>query len=81
MGLIGTMLTLLFGGGRNTVVETAEMFRENAEAGAQRAHAAQEHALAQLAAEFAQVHTGPFDRLMDGVNRILWEPWDCFWPR
>ena len=70
MGVIGTLLGFLFGGGRNAIVETAQVFRENAEAGAQRADAAQEHALAQLSAEFAQAHTGPFDRLMDGVNRI-----------
>jgi len=70
MGIIGTVLNLLFGGGRNAIVETAQVFRENAEAGAKRAHNAQEHALAQLAAEFSRADTGVFDRIMDGVNRI-----------
>lgn len=70
MGMIGTLLSFLFGGGRNAIVETAQVFRENAEAGAERAHIAQDHALAQFAAEFAQAQTGPFDHLMDGVNRI-----------
>lgn len=70
MGMIGTLLSFLFGGGRNAIAETAEVFRENAEAGARRAHVAQEHAMAQLAAEFAQTQTGAFDRLMDAVNRI-----------
>ena len=70
MGLIGTFLTLLFGGGRNALAENAEVFRENAEAGAERALHAQDKALAQLAAEFARNNKGAFDRVMDGVNRI-----------
>ena len=36
MGLIGTILTTIFGGGRNVVAETVGTFRENAENGAER---------------------------------------------
>lgn len=36
MGLISGLLRLLFGDERNLVRETAEVFRENAEAGAER---------------------------------------------
>ena len=70
MGLIEKLLVLVFGGGRNAVVETAQVFRENAEAGAQRAYQSQEQALAQLAAEFAGARKGWFDSAMDGINRI-----------
>ena len=70
MGLIEKLLSVLFGYGRNAVVETAQVFRENAEAGAARAHDAQGAALAQLAAEFSRAQKGGFDRIMDGVNRI-----------
>lgn len=69
MGLIGQAFSLLFGGG-NVVRETAEVFRENAEASAQRGAALQGAALAQFAAEFALPRQGFFDRLIDGVNRI-----------
>lgn len=60
----------MFGGGRNMVRETAEVFRENAEAGAQRAVAVQGAALQQFAGEFAVARKGGFDRFMDGVNRV-----------
>jgi len=46
------------------------VFRENAEAGAQRAHAVQGQAIAQYGAEFAQARQGGFDRFMDGINRL-----------
>lgn len=69
-GLVGTALRGLFGDGRNVVVETAEVFRANAEASAGRAHALDSAALAQLSAEFAPRQRGWFDRLMDGVNRL-----------
>lgn len=59
-----------FGGGRNLVRETAEVFRENAEAGAARAVTVQGQAMAQFGAEFAVPRRGLFDRLMDGLNRL-----------
>ncbi|MEQ3626593.1 MAG: holin family protein [Celeribacter sp.] len=70
MGMIGGLMTLLFGSGRNVIRETAEVFRENTEAGAVRAAAHQDAALSQFAAEFAQARMGRFDRVMDGLNRL-----------
>ena len=70
MGLISRAMGLVFGGSRNVVAETAEVFRENAEAAAQRAAGAQTGAMAQFAAEFAVPRRGWFDRFMDGVNRL-----------
>ncbi len=70
MGLIGKFLTLIFGGGRNAVVETAEVFRVNAEAADARSADLQGAALAQLAAEFTRVRKGWYDRFIDGLNRV-----------
>ncbi len=74
MGLIARAMGLVFGGGfgggRNVVAETAEVFRENAEAAAGRAAAIQSGAMGQFAQEFAVPRQGWFDRLMDGVNRV-----------
>lgn len=70
MGLIGKVLTLVFGGGRNVVRETAEVFRENAEAGAARAQDVQIAAMDGFRAEFLEGQRGAFDRVMDGVNRL-----------
>lgn len=70
MGLIDGVFSLLFGGGRNVLRETAEVFRENAEAGAERQSDMQGQTLEQFAAEFAQRPRGAFDRFMDGVNRV-----------
>lgn len=70
MGLISSVMGLLFGGNRNVVRETAELFRENSEAGAQRSHSAQTQAMTQFGAEFAQPTQGAFDRFMDGLNRL-----------
>ncbi len=70
MGGLGNILTLIFGGGRNVVVETAAAFRENSEAGAQRKAEAQMAALAQYGAEFSHPEKGQFDRFMDGLNRL-----------
>lgn len=69
MGLIGGIIELLFGSGRNVVKETTEVFRENAEAGAERTLGLQQATLAQFAEEFGRQATG-FDRVMDGINRI-----------
>lgn len=70
MGLISHLFGLLFGEGRNVVVQTAEVFRENAEAGATRASEAQAQALAQFGLEFRAAQRSRFDRLMDAVNRL-----------
>ncbi len=70
MGLIDGFLTFLFGGGRNVIRETAEIFSQNSEAGAKRAHAVQAQAMQQFGAEFAGARQGLFDRVMDGVNRL-----------
>ncbi|WP_039019121.1 holin family protein [Halocynthiibacter namhaensis] len=70
MTVIGDVLNFIFGGGRNVVAETVEVFRENAEAGAKRDATAQTAALTQYGAEFAHPQKGMFDRFMDGVNRL-----------
>ena len=70
MGLINEIAGSLFGGGRNIVAETAEVFRVNAEAEAQRDASASHMALAQFAAEFEGARQGWFDRFVDGLNRL-----------
>lgn len=70
MGLMGNLLDLVFGGRRNILAETAEVFRENAEAGAVRAADLRLGAMTQFAAEFAAPRAGLFDRIMDAVNRL-----------
>ncbi|MBC57526.1 MAG: carboxylesterase [Confluentimicrobium sp.] len=70
MGLIDGMFTLLFGNGRNVLRDTAQVFRENAEAGAGRDLARSDAALAQFTAEFARAERGLFDRIIDGLNRL-----------
>ena len=72
MALIEGILTALFGPGRNILRETAEVFRENAEAQARREGLRSEAALGQFASEFGRDASGRgrFDRLMDGVNRV-----------
>lgn len=70
MGLIGQLFNLIFGGGRNAVAETVEVFRENAEAGAERQSDIRKQTMVQFASEFAPRQRGWFDRFMDGVNRL-----------
>ncbi|MEO1139546.1 MAG: holin family protein, partial [Pseudomonadota bacterium] len=70
MGLIERVLSAVFGGGRNAVAETAEVFRVNAENADARAAEIQSAALAQLSAEFALERKGWYDRFIDGLNRI-----------
>lgn len=70
MGMIAGILNLIFGGGRNVMRETAEIFTENAEAGAQRAQALRGQAMQQFGAEFVVPRQGAFDRFMDGLNRL-----------
>lgn len=70
MGLIGKFMSAIFGDGRNVLVDTVQVFRENAENGAVRDADAKSAALAQLAAEFAGSRKGWFDRFIDGINRL-----------
>jgi len=70
MGLVEAIFSLLFGGGRNVLKETAEVFRENTEASSARLAGLQNAALAQFAAEFAVERKGVFDRFMDAINRL-----------
>lgn len=68
--MIGTFLGMLFGGGRNAIRETVEVFRPNAEAAELRAAAKSAAALSQFASEFALERRGWFDRFIDGLNRL-----------
>jgi hypothetical protein len=70
MGLISNFLTFLFGSGRNVVRETAEIFRENTENGAERSVMLQQQAMVQFSQEFQAPKKGAFDRFMDGLNRL-----------
>jgi hypothetical protein len=70
MGLIDLLLGTVFGGGRNVIRETAEVFRENAEAGSERAYDVQIEAMGLHAEEFKRTGKGRFDAFMDGVNRL-----------
>lgn len=69
MGLIERLFDILFGGGRNVVAETAEVFRVNAENADIRDAERRQAALAQFATEF-DGQAGRFDRLVDAVNRL-----------
>ncbi|WIY25045.1 holin family protein [Parasedimentitalea psychrophila] len=64
------LLKMIFGGGRNVITETAEVFMENTEAGAQRRADYAQSALGQFGAEFPVERKGWFDRFMDGLNRL-----------
>lgn len=70
MGLIERIFRGVFGDGRNVIVETAQVFRENAEGAAVRQADIKQHTMQQFAAEFAVPRVGGFDRLMDGLNRL-----------
>lgn len=70
MALIDTILGAVFGGGRNVLRETAEVFRENAEVGATRDIALRQAALAQFGAEFTLARQSWFDRAVDAANRL-----------
>lgn len=70
MGLIERLFTMIFGGGRNVVRETAEVFRENAEASAARETQLQTATLTQHGQEFNHPQKGGFDQFMDGINRL-----------
>ena len=70
MGLINNLVSMVFGNGRNVVAETAQVFRENAEAGAARDARASQQVMEQFSREFAAARKGRFDRVMDAINRI-----------
>jgi len=70
MGMITQLLDLVFGGGRNVLRDTAEVFYENAESAAERAHLRHGATMDQFAAEFRGAQRSSFDRFMDGVNRL-----------
>ena len=70
MGLIGNLFGALFGGGRNAIAETVEVFQENKEAAAERQAAYRAAALQQFASEFVVERKGLFDRFMDALNRV-----------
>lgn len=70
MGPLNKFFQFLFGGGRNVIADTVEVFRPNAEAGAKRQADYQQAALAQFATEFQIERKGWFDRFMDGLNRL-----------
>ena len=70
MGVMQAILGMFFGGGRNALAETVEIFKENEEAAAVRMATHRQAALGQFAAEFAVERKGVFDRLMDGLNRV-----------
>jgi len=70
MGMIGQILGILFGSGRNMPVELIEALRGNAETAAERAGEFDSAALAQFAAEFRNPRRGWFDRVVDGLNRL-----------
>lgn len=68
--MIANIWGLLFGGNRNVLRETVEIFRENSESSARRESEARSAALAQFSTEFRQNSRGRFDQVMDGVNRL-----------
>ncbi|MEM6889094.1 MAG: holin family protein [Pseudomonadota bacterium] len=70
MGLIGMILNTVFGNSSNSVRETVEVFRENAEGNAVRGQEVKLEALKQYSAEMVLDGEGAFDRFMNGVNRL-----------
>ena len=70
MGFLNGFMAFLFGGGRNVITETAEVFRENSENAGVRSAAIQSEVLRQFAAEFVVGQKTWFDRLIDGMNRL-----------
>ncbi|WP_282129354.1 holin family protein [Roseobacter litoralis] len=70
MGLIGGLLSIVFGNERNVVKETVEVFRANAEEDAARAQELRIEALGQYGREFESAKDSAFNRVMDGVNRV-----------
>lgn len=70
MGLIGKGFDALFGDQRNLIRETAGIFMEPADEGAERDAALRDAALSQYTQEFSQARESRFDIFMNGVNRL-----------
>lgn len=70
MGLISGILGFLFGNQRNIIRETAEVFWENTDSGAERDVLIRQQAVSQFSAEFGSTGKAPFDRFFDGLNRL-----------
>lgn len=70
MGMMMRIFEAFFGAGTSELRQTVEVFRENAEAAAQRGQHMQEAALTQFAQEFVRERRGLFDRAIDGLNRL-----------
>jgi hypothetical protein len=70
MGVVNSLVSTVFGGERNLIKETAEVFRENTEAASLREAGLRTAALEQFGQEFAIPAQGAFDRFIDGLNRI-----------
>jgi hypothetical protein len=70
MGLIERIFSSVFGNGSNVIVETAQVFRENAEGAAVRQASIQTQSMQQFASEFTVQRQGGFDRFMDALNRL-----------
>lgn len=70
MGLMERLFGMVFGGDRNVLRDTVEVFRENAETGAARGAVVQGQAMDQYGAEFIAPSRTGFDRFMDGLNRL-----------
>ena len=68
--MIGGIFSMLFGGGRNAVVETAEVFRVNAEKLSARDAVRMSDSLGQYGREFNATQRGFFDRFVDALNRL-----------
>ncbi len=68
--MLKALFNSLFGHDRNVLRDTVEVFRENTEAGAERAHLNRKAALEQFAAEFVMNDRSAFDRAIDGLNRL-----------
>ena len=70
MGLVVGLLNVIFGNDRNVIKDTAEVFRANAEEEAERSQQLRIEALKQFAREYESKNDTPFNRFMDGVNRL-----------
>ena len=70
MGLVASLLNVVFGNDRNVLKDTVEVFRANAEEEAERSQQLRIEALKQFAREYESKNDTPFNRFMDGVNRL-----------
>jgi len=70
MGVISGIFSMFFGGGRNVVAETAEVFRVNAEKSSRRDATRMQAAMGQYGREFQVEKREFFDRFVDALNRL-----------